>query len=189
MHRGRVRSGEARVGDTAYAEVDVERRRAISRSHTATHLVHAGFRRALGESAAQAGSENSPGRFRFDFTASGAVPPSVLRDVEDEVNEVLVGDLDVRAFHTSIDEARAMGALALFGEVRRRGPRRRGRRLLPRAVRRHPRRPLRAARPGQGAGRVVHRPGVRRVEALVGIDAFRFLARPRASSSRSSPSR
>src|SRR5690606_5991247 len=80
VHRGKVRSGEVVVGDQAQAEIDVERRRAISRSHTATHMVHRGFRNFLGESAAQAGSENSPGRFRFDFTASGAVSPSVLQE-------------------------------------------------------------------------------------------------------------
>ena len=178
VHRGRVRSGEARVGDTAYAEIDVERRRAISRSHTATHMVHAGFRRALGESAAQAGSENSPGRFRFDFTASGAVPPSVLRDVEDEVNEVLVNDLDVRAFHTSIDEARAMGALALFGEKY-------GDEVRVVEVGDYSRElcgGTHVARSGQlGLVKVLGEQsvgaGVRRVEALVGIDAFRFLAR------------
>ncbi|XVQ07961.1 alanine--tRNA ligase [Spirillospora sp. CA-255316] len=178
VHRGRVRSGEARVGDTAYAEIDVERRRAISRSHTATHLVHAGFRRALGESAAQAGSENSPGRFRFDFTASGAVPPSVLRDVEDEVNAVLVNDLDVRAFHTSIDEARAMGALALFGEKY-------GDEVRVVEVGDYSRElcgGTHVARSGQlGLVKVLGEQsigaGVRRVEALVGIDAFRFLAR------------
>ncbi|MBX6766124.1 MAG: alanine--tRNA ligase [Actinomadura rubrobrunea] len=178
VHRGVVRSGEAQVGDSAYAEIDVERRRAISRSHSATHMVHAGFRRALGESAAQAGSENSPGRFRFDFTAAGAVPPSVLRDVEEEVNAVLADDLDVRAFHTSLDQARAMGALALFGE--KYGDE------------------VRVVEIGDYSrelcgGTHVHRSGqlglvkilgessigagVRRVEALVGIDAFRFLAR------------
>ena len=69
------------------AQVDMERRSAISRSHTATHLVHAGMRKALGDSAAQAGSLNAPGRLRFDFTSpTGAVPTSVLADVEDEVN-------------------------------------------------------------------------------------------------------
>ncbi|TDB83896.1 alanine--tRNA ligase [Actinomadura sp. KC216] len=178
VHRGRVVGGEAQAGDSAHAEVDVERRRAISRSHTATHLVHAGFRRALGESAAQAGSENSPGRFRFDFTASGAVPPSVLRDVEDEVNEVLVGDLDVRAFHTSIDEARAMGALALFGEKY-------GDEVRVVEVGDYSRElcgGTHVARSGQlGLIKVLGESsigaGVRRVEALVGIDAFRFLAR------------
>ncbi|TDD62280.1 alanine--tRNA ligase [Actinomadura darangshiensis] len=178
VHRGRVRTGEAQAGDTAYAEVDVERRRAISRSHTATHMVHAGFRRTLGESAAQAGSENSPGRFRFDFTASGAVPASVLRDVEDEVNEVLVGDHDVRAFHTSIDEARAMGALALFGEKY-------GDEVRVVEVGDYSRElcgGTHVARSGQlGLIKVLGESsigaGVRRVEALVGIDAFRFLAR------------
>ncbi|MGH3241258.1 MAG: alanine--tRNA ligase, partial [Spirillospora sp.] len=178
VHRGRVVSGEAQAGDSAHAEVDVERRRAISRSHTATHLVHAGFRRALGESAAQAGSENSPGRFRFDFTASGAVPVTVLRDVEDEVNEVLVGDLDVRAFHTSIDEARAMGALALFGENY-------GDEVRVVEVGDYSRElcgGTHVARSGQlGLIKVLGESsigaGVRRVEALVGIDAFRFLAR------------
>src|SRR6266581_3265468 len=86
VHRGQVSSGEITVGAPAFAEIDVERRRALSRSHTATHLVHRALRSALGESAAQAGSENSPGRLRFDFTAQTAVPVSVLRDSEDEVN-------------------------------------------------------------------------------------------------------
>ena len=61
VHRGAVPAGEIAVGAPVHAEIDVERRRAISRSHTATHLVHRAFRGALGESAAQAGSENSPG--------------------------------------------------------------------------------------------------------------------------------
>src|SRR5581483_9802428 len=78
VHRGKVRTGEILAGSPGYTEIDVERRKAISRSHTATHLVHRALRGALGDSAAQAGSENSPGRFRFDFTAMGAVPPSVL---------------------------------------------------------------------------------------------------------------
>src|SRR5947208_823231 len=116
VHRGQVSSGELMVGAPAFAEIDVERRRALSRSHTATHLVHRALRSALGESAAQAGSENSPGRLRFDFTAQTAVPVSMLRDTEDEVNEVLVNDLDVHAFYTSQEGARPMGALALVGE-------------------------------------------------------------------------
>src|SRR5216684_2952395 len=116
VHRGVVTSGEVVVGAPAEAIVDTMRRRAISRSHTATHMVHRAIRGALGNSAAQAGSENSPGRLRFDFTAAGAVPVTVLRDVEDEVNQVLIDDLEVRAFVTPIDEARSMGAIALFGE-------------------------------------------------------------------------
>ncbi|GAA3031342.1 alanine--tRNA ligase [Streptosporangium longisporum] len=178
VHRGKVRSGEIRVGDQAQAEIDVERRRAISRSHTATHLVHRGFRNALGETAAQAGSENSPGRFRFDFTAAGAVPPSVLRDVEDEVNAVLINDLKVNAFHTSQAEARAMGALALFGEKY-------GDTVRIVEVGEYSRElcgGTHVASSGQlGLVKVMGEAsigaGVRRVEALVGLDAFRFLAK------------
>ena len=77
-----LESGEVVVGAAAQGLVDIARRRAISRAHTATHMVHKAIREALGETATQAGSENSPGRFRFDFHASGAVPISVLRDVE-----------------------------------------------------------------------------------------------------------
>ncbi|GAA0317496.1 alanine--tRNA ligase [Actinoallomurus spadix] len=178
VHRGRVRSGEAQAGDTAYAEIDVERRRAISRSHTATHMVHRGFRNALGESAAQAGSENAPGRFRFDFTASGAVPLSVLRDVEDEVNAILIDDLGVHASVHPIDEARKMGALALFGEKY-------GDEVRVVEIGEYSRElcgGTHVARSGQlGLIKVLGEQsigaGVRRVEALVGIDAFRYLAK------------
>jgi alanyl-tRNA synthetase len=178
VHRGTVRTGELSVGSPVHAQIDVERRRAISRSHTATHLVHRAFRGALGDSAAQAGSENSPGRFRFDFTASGAVPVSVLQAAEEEVNQVLINDLEVRAFHTSLDEARSMGALALFGE--KYGD-------LVRVVEvgdysRELCGGTHVARSGNlGLVKIMGEAsigsGVRRVEALVGIDAFRFLAR------------
>jgi alanyl-tRNA synthetase len=178
VHRGRVTLGEIVVGAPVHAEIDVERRRAISRSHTATHLVHRAIRGALGDSAAQAGSENSPGRFRFDFTAMGAVPPSVLADAEQEVNQVLINDLAVRAFHTSIDEARAMGALALFGEKY-------GDQVRVVEVGEYSRElcgGTHVARSGQlGLVKILGESsigsGVRRVEALVGIDAFKFLAR------------
>jgi alanyl-tRNA synthetase len=177
VHRGQVVAGEIIVGDPAQAEIDVERRRAISRSHTATHLVHRAFRGALGESAAQAGSENAPGRLRFDFTAAGAVPLSVLRDAEEEVNSVLINDLDVRAFVTPIDEARAMGAIALFGEKY-------GDQVRVVEVGDYSRElcgGTHVARSGQlGLVKILGESsigsGVRRVEALVGTDAFRFLA-------------
>jgi alanyl-tRNA synthetase len=178
VHRGVVAAGEITVGAPAHAEIDVERRRSISRSHTATHLVHRAFRGALGESAAQAGSENSPGRLRFDFTAAGAVPPSVLRDAEDEVNHVLINDLDVRAFVTPIEEARAIGAVALFGEKY-------GDQVRVVEVGDYSRElcgGTHVARSGQlGLVKILGESsigsGVRRVEALVGTDAFRFLAR------------
>jgi alanyl-tRNA synthetase len=179
VHRGVVRSGEVTLDAPAHAEVDVSRRQAISRSHTATHLVHAGVRRALGEQAAQAGSQNAPGRLRFDFSSpQGAVPPSVLADVEDEVNAVLLDNLEVNAFITSMDEAVRIGAIAMFGE--KYGD------------------DVRVVEIGDYSrelcgGTHVHRSGqlgvikllsetsigagTRRVEALVGLDAFRFLAR------------
>jgi alanyl-tRNA synthetase len=177
VHHGRVRAGQIVTGAPAYAEIDTERRRAISRSHTATHLLHRAFRGTLGESAAQAGSENSPGRLRFDFTAAGAVPVSVLREVEDEVNRVLITDLDVRAYHTSIEDARSMGALALFGEKY-------GDEVRVVEVGEYSRElcgGTHVARSGQlGLVKVLGESsigaGVRRVEALVGMDAFRFLA-------------
>ena len=177
VHRGRVVAGEIIVGDPALAEIDIERRRAVSRSHTATHLVHRAFRNALGESAAQAGSENAPGRLRFDFTATGAMPVSVLRDAEAEVNNVLINDLDVRAFVTPIEEARAIGAIALFGEKY-------GDQVRVVEVGDYSRElcgGTHVARSGQlGLVKILGESsigsGVRRVEALVGTDAFRFLA-------------
>jgi alanyl-tRNA synthetase len=178
VHRGKVRSGEIITGVPAHAEIDIERRRALSRSHTATHLVHRALRNALGESAAQAGSENSPGRLRFDFTAQGAVPLGVLRDSEDEVNAVLVNDLDVHAYYTSQEEAREMGALALFGEKY-------GDRVRVVEVGDYSRElcgGTHVVRSGQlGLVKVLGEAsigsGVRRIEALVGLDAFRYLAR------------
>ena len=116
VHRGRVTKGEAVTGLNGVGEVDLLRRKAISRAHTATHLIHKAFREALGETATQLGSENSPGRLRFDFPSPKPVPQSVLNDVEERVNEVLLSDLGVSAQLMSQDQARAMGAMALFGE-------------------------------------------------------------------------
>ena len=177
VHRGVVTRGEVQVGAPAFAEIDTDRRRATSRSHTATHLVHRAFRSALGESATQAGSENAPGRLRFDFTAAGAVPPSVLRDVEDEVNSVLINDLAVRAFIAPVEQARALGALALFGEKY-------GDQVRVVEVGDYSRElcgGTHVLRSGQlGLVKILGESsigaGVRRVEALVGTDAFRFLA-------------
>jgi len=179
VHRARVVSGEIVLDAGVQAEVDVTRRTAIARSHSATHLVHAGVRKAIGDTAAQAGSLNAPGRLRFDFTSpGGAVPASVLADVEDEVNDVLLHDHVVRAEVLSMEQARKSGAIALFGE--KYGDK------------------VRVVTIGDYSkelcgGTHVHRSGeigvikllseasigsgVRRVEALVGMDAYRFLAR------------
>jgi alanyl-tRNA synthetase len=178
VHRGRVISGEVTVGDAVVAEVDVGRRRAVSRAHTATHLVHKAIRDALGETATQAGSENAPGRFRFDFSASGAVPPSVLRDVEAQVNEVLAQDLPVRADVMTQADAVSSGAMALFGEKY-------GDQVRVVSVGDWARElcgGTHAQRSGQLGlvtllGESSIGAGVRRVEALVGADAYEFLAR------------
>jgi alanyl-tRNA synthetase len=178
VHRGRVVSGDVLVGESVHAAVDVERRRAVSRAHTATHLVHQAIRRALGEQAAQAGSQNDAGRFRFDFSSPGAVPPGVLADVEDEVNTILLDDLPVRAFVTTQDEARRLGAIALFGEKY-------GDAVRVVEVGDYARElcgGTHAARSAQLGvvkllGEASIGAGVRRIEGLVGADAFRYLAR------------
>jgi alanyl-tRNA synthetase len=178
VHRGTVVSGELRTGSEAFAEIDVTRRRAISRAHTATHLVHQTMREFLGESATQAGSLNAPGRLRFDFNTPSAVPPSVLLDVEQQVNEVLLNDLEVRAFVTSLEEARRLGAMALFGEKY-------GDRVRVVEVGDYARElcgGTHVARSSQlGLVKILSESsigaGVRRVDALVGLDAFSHLAR------------
>ena len=178
VHRGRVISGSIEVGIEALAEIDSERRNAISRAHTATHMVHKAFREILGETATQAGSENSPGRFRFDFPATGSVPASVLNDVESRVNTLLLDNLEVRAESMSQAKAKELGAMALFGEkygdvVRVVSVGDWARELCG---------GTHVARSGQlGVIKLLSESsigaGVRRVEALVGVDAYKFLAR------------
>ncbi|HET9421548.1 MAG TPA: alanine--tRNA ligase, partial [Nocardioides sp.] len=178
VHKATVVAGEVMVGTEARSLVDIERRRSISRSHTATHMVHKAFREALGETATQAGSENSPGRFRFDFSATGAVPHSVMADVEARVNEVVIEDLSVHAEVMTQDQAIKAGAMALFGEKY-------GDQVRVISVGDWARElcgGTHAVRSGQlGIVKLLGESsigsGVRRVEALVGGDAYRFLAR------------
>jgi alanyl-tRNA synthetase len=178
VHRATVESGEVTPGCRVRAMVDVDRRLAISRSHTATHMVHKAFREALGETATQAGSENSPGRFRFDFSATGAVPDVVLGDVEARVNELVLADMAVHAEIMTQAEAVKSGAMALFGEkygdtVRVVSVGDWARELCG---------GTHTERSGQlGVVKLLGESsigsGVRRVEALVGTDAYQFLAR------------
>ena len=178
VHRGRVISGAVEVGSDALAEIDVQRRHAISRAHTATHMVHKAFREILGETATQAGSENSPGRFRFDFPSTGSVPASVLDDVESRVNALLLDNLEVTAESMSQAKAKELGAMALFGEkygdvVRVVSVGEWARELCG---------GTHVERSGQlGVIKLLGESsigaGVRRVEALVGVDAYKFLAR------------
>src|SRR5690606_21889855 len=116
VHRAKVVEGELGVDTTLEAAVDVNRRQAIARSHSATHLVHAAVRGAYGKRAAQAGSLNEPGRMRFDFTTPAAVSNDVLVEVEQEVNDYLQTDVEVQAYVTTMDRAMELGAIALFGE-------------------------------------------------------------------------
>ncbi|MFF1699154.1 alanine--tRNA ligase [Streptomyces sp. NPDC058257] len=178
VHKGVVQVGEITVGDQVWASIDVHRRRAIARAHSATHLTHQALRDALGPTAAQAGSENQPGRFRFDFGSPSAVPTAVMTDVEQKINEVLAHELDVQAEVMSIDDAKKQGAIAEFGE--KYGER------------------VRVVTIGDFSkelcgGTHVHNTaqlglvkllgessigsGVRRIEALVGVDAYNFLAK------------
>ena len=178
VHRGRVRSGVIEAGTQVLAQIDIERRSAISRAHTATHMVHKAFREILGETATQAGSENSPGRFRFDFPATGAVPDSVLNDVESRVNTLLLDNLEVSAEVMSQVDAKKLGAMALFGEKY-------GDQVRVVSVGDWARElcgGTHVARSGQlGIIKLLSESsigaGVRRVEALVGVDAYKFLAR------------
>jgi alanyl-tRNA synthetase len=116
MHVGTVRSGEIRAGQDAIAEIDRLRREATARSHTSTHIVHWTLKHILGEHARQAGSLVAPGRLRFDFPHPVAVPADTLQEAELEVNRRLADDEAVRIFETTMDEAKAVGAVALFGE-------------------------------------------------------------------------
>jgi alanyl-tRNA synthetase len=178
VHSARVLSGEVTPGLEAHSTVDVERRKSISRSHTATHMVHKAFREALGETATQAGSENAPGRFRFDFSATGAVPVSVMEDVEARVNDLVLEDLGVHAEIMSQEDAVRSGAMALFGEKY-------GDKVRVISVGDWARElcgGTHAERSGHlGVIKLLGESsigsGVRRVEALVGADAYRFLAR------------
>ncbi|EMF00846.1 alanine--tRNA ligase [Streptomyces mobaraensis NBRC 13819 = DSM 40847] len=178
VHKGVVQVGEVTVGASAYAVIDVKRRRAIARAHSATHLTHQALRDALGPTAAQAGSENSPGRFRFDFGSPAAVPGTVLTDVEQRINEVLSRELDVHAEIMSLDEAKKSGAIAEFGEKY-------GERVRVVTIGDFSKELCGGTHVANTAqlglvkllGESSIGSGVRRVEALVGADAYDFLAK------------
>lgn len=116
VHRGRVKKGELREHDQVLVEVDMTRRMAVCRNHSATHLLHRALKMVLGDHVNQAGSLVEPGRLRFDFTHYSAIAADELKKVEEIVNNSVLNDLPIDIFETSVDEARAMGATALFGE-------------------------------------------------------------------------
>ncbi|WRS29687.1 alanine--tRNA ligase [Actinomycetaceae bacterium MB13-C1-2] len=116
VHHGTLNEGTVAVGDRAFAEIDADRRLAIARAHTSTHMVHQALHEIVSEQAVQAGSENSPSRMRFDFRHGKALSEGQVRDIEQLVNSKMTDDLQVTDSWMNIDEAKALGAQALFGE-------------------------------------------------------------------------
>ena len=116
MHYGVMTAGELKVGDTVTAGIDTERRAAIARAHSATHLLQAALEKTLGEHCHQAGSLVEPDHLRFDFTHFSAVTPDELRQVSRDVTDMILDGMDVSTMVLPIDEAKKLGATALFGE-------------------------------------------------------------------------
>src|SRR4051794_16735082 len=111
-----VEAGQIEPGERVVARVDPATRHATEANHTATHLLHAALRKRLGGHVRQAGSYVGPDKLRFDFTHGSALTHEELRDVEDQVNAWILANTPVRALQTTLDEARSLGAMALFGE-------------------------------------------------------------------------
>jgi len=116
LHIGRVISGSVQPGDKVIAKIDLEKRKATARNHTATHLLHKALKNVLGDHVNQAGSLVTPERLRFDFTHFSALTPEQLRQIEAEVNSKIMENLQVNVKEMSLEEARKEGATALFGE-------------------------------------------------------------------------
>lgn len=182
VHRVNVESGEFVEGDTVIAAVDPEWRKGATQGHSGTHMVHAALRQVLGPNAVQAGSLNRPGYLRFDFNWQGPLTEEQLGQVEEVTNQAVQADYEVHTFTEQLDKAKAMGALALFGE------------RYPEIVR-----VVEIGGPFSlelCGGTHVHNSaqigpvtilgessvgsGVRRVEAYVGLESFRHLAKERA---------
>ncbi|MEZ0353154.1 alanine--tRNA ligase [Mycobacterium sp. pR1184] len=182
VHRVNVESGEFVEGDTVIAAVDPGWRKGATQGHSGTHMVHAALRQVLGPNAVQAGSLNRPGYLRFDFNWQGALTDEQRSQIEEVTNEAVQADFEVHTFNESLEKAKAMGAMALFGEA------------YPDEVR-----VVEIGGPFSlelCGGTHVHNSaqigpvtilgessvgsGVRRVEAYVGLESFRHLAKERA---------
>ncbi len=182
VHRVNVESGEFVEGDTVHVAVDPEWRRGATQGHSGTHMVHAALRQVLGPNAVQAGSLNRPGYLRFDFNWQGALTEDQRMRIEEVANEAVQADFEVRTSIEQLDKAKAMGAMALFGES------------YPDEVRvveiggpfsvelcggTHVRNSAQIG-PVTILGESSVGSGVRRVEAYVGLDSFRHLSKERA---------
>src|SRR6201999_3399178 len=181
-HRVNVESGEFVEGDTVTAAVDPRWRHGATQGHSGTHMVHAALRQILGPNAVQAGSLNRPGYLRFDFNWQGALSDSQRTQIEEVTNEAVQADFEVHTYNENLERAKAMGAMALFGEA------------YPDEVR-----VVEIGGPFSlelCGGTHVHNSaqigpvtilsessvgsGVRRVEAYVGLESFKHLAKERA---------
>lgn len=115
-HYATIAKGNLSVGESVTASVDAKRRAAITRNHTATHILHASLRKVLGDHVTQAGSYVGPDRLRFDFTHFEALTPEQISAIEQLANEEILKAVSMHIYETSLDEARASGVMALFGE-------------------------------------------------------------------------
>ena len=116
MHYGKMAEGSLKVGDVVRAHIDTQRRQAIMRAHSATHLLDAALRSVLGDHVHQSGSLVEPDRLRFDFTHFSALTPEELGRVSAMVNDMVLSGSDVNVEELPIEEAKKKGAIALFGE-------------------------------------------------------------------------
>ncbi len=116
LHKGMVKSGEVRVGDIVHAAIDSERRLAIMRNHTATHLLQGALKRIIGKHIRQSGSSVTPDGFRFDFTNPEPLTPEQIHKAERMVQKQILKDIEVTTREMSLEEARELGAIAPFGE-------------------------------------------------------------------------
>ena len=182
VHRVNIESGEFVEGDTVVASVDPAWRRGATQGHSGTHMVHAALRQVLGPNAVQAGSLNRPGYLRFDFNWQGPLTDEQRTGVEEVTNEAVEADFPVNTFTTDLHKAKAMGAMAMFGEqypdqvrvVEIGGPF-----SLELCGGTHVHNSA-AIGPVTILGESSVGSGVRRVEAYVGLDSFRHLAKERA---------
>lgn len=183
VHTVRVTNGEVRTGSDVSAEVDREWRIGARQAHSGTHVVHAALREVLGPTALQSGSYNKPGYLRLDFAWNQALSAQARSEIEDVANRAIREDLRVKWQYMPLSEARAWGAIALFGEtydetnvrvVEIGGPW--SRELCGGTHVEHSSQIGLVALTGESSVGS----GSRRVEALVGLEAFHHLARERA---------
>ena len=182
VHRVNVESGEFVEGDTVTAAVDAGWRKGATQGHSGTHMVHAALRQVLGPNAVQAGSLNRPGYLRFDFNWQGPLSEEQRTQIEEVTNQAVQADFGVHTFTEQLDKAKAMGALALFGEsypdevrvVEIGGPF-----SLELCGGTHVHNSAQIG-PVTILGESSVGSGVRRVEAYVGLESFRHLAKERA---------